>query len=117
MNTENTRAQKIKIVFAQYPNIESIFVTSDDAAFFEKSDAENHAKSLGNKKVVKVMYTGDEDSGFEQPASGFEQSGDEPLASGFEPSGSEDPAIGQEPTAPKAKNKSASPSGIEGTKK
>ena len=41
-------------IFKNYPTLQVYFKTADGQAFFQESDARNHAKSLESKKVEKV---------------------------------------------------------------
>lgn len=41
-------------IFKQHPQLEKVFVTSDEQAFYQETDAKNHAKSLKEKKVETV---------------------------------------------------------------
>ncbi|MGY6522009.1 MAG: hypothetical protein ACXIUD_09790 [Mongoliitalea sp.] len=52
--TLNTREEKIKIIFAQYPNQKEIYMTSDDRAFFEATKADAYAQNLQDKKVSHI---------------------------------------------------------------
>lgn len=51
MNPENTREKKIEQMFAQNPDLETVFVTSDDFGFSKESSADSHAQALTNKEV------------------------------------------------------------------
>lgn len=55
MKKEAMRAEKVKILFAQNPSVKSFHMTSDDQAFLQKNDAQNHAKTLEDKKVDEVF--------------------------------------------------------------
>lgn len=50
----NERKHKMQFIFKQHPNVEEFYVTSDDQAFFNASDAKNHAKTLENKEVDTI---------------------------------------------------------------
>ena len=41
-------------IFNNYPTLQVYFKTADGQAFFQESDAKNHAKTLENKKVEAV---------------------------------------------------------------
>ncbi len=43
-----------KDIFKNYPALQVYYKTADGQAFFQESDARNHAKSLENKKVEPV---------------------------------------------------------------
>lgn len=51
MSKENSREKKIEQVFAQNPQLDEIFVTSDDFAFTNVNKAEGHASGLADKTV------------------------------------------------------------------
>ena len=51
MSQENSREQKVAQVFAQNPELDEIFVTSNDFAWRQKSKAESHAATLKDDKV------------------------------------------------------------------
>ena len=53
MSKENSREKKIEQVFAQNPQLDEIFVTSDDFAFTNVNKAEGHASGLADKTVEK----------------------------------------------------------------
>lgn len=42
-------------IFETHPNLEKVYVTSDEIAFYQETDAKNHAKSLKDKSV-EVVY-------------------------------------------------------------
>src|SRR5690606_27484759 len=54
MSKENTRERKLQLIFGSHPKVDVFFVTSDDQAFYHENDADNHAKTLGDKKVLKA---------------------------------------------------------------
>ncbi|MEY4903234.1 MAG: hypothetical protein RLZZ292_1049 [Bacteroidota bacterium] len=41
-------------IFKTNPNLEKVFVTSDNEYFYQENDAKNHAKSLKDKSVETV---------------------------------------------------------------
>ncbi len=51
---DNQQASAKDNVFAAHPKLDVYYKTSDGAAFFTPNAAENHAKTLENKKVTKV---------------------------------------------------------------
>lgn len=36
------------------PNVKEVFFTTDGFIFLKESDAKNHSKTLGNKKINKI---------------------------------------------------------------
>ncbi len=42
-------------VFEQHPQLKQAFITSDDTAFYQETDAKNHAKTLEDKTVEPVF--------------------------------------------------------------
>lgn len=54
MSKENTRERKLQLIFGSHPKVDVFYVTSDDQAFYHENDADNHAKTLGNKSVLKA---------------------------------------------------------------
>jgi len=42
-------------VFKKYPNLDHYYETSDGMKFFRENDARNHAKTLEDKSVKKVV--------------------------------------------------------------
>ena len=44
----------MKDIFKQYPKIKSYFKTADGVCFFTQFNAENHAKTLDDKKVMEI---------------------------------------------------------------
>lgn len=42
-------------IFETHPNLEKVYVTSDETAFYQETDAKNHAKSLKDKAVEVVF--------------------------------------------------------------
>ncbi len=60
-DTAASKSQKSKVesqkpnrVFAQYPKVNVLFVTSDDTLFFERTHALAHAKTLADKDVKEL---------------------------------------------------------------
>jgi len=51
----NTRADKVKIMFATHPKTDEFYVTSNDKFFYTEQDAESAAQLLKDKKVDKVV--------------------------------------------------------------
>jgi hypothetical protein len=51
MKDQNTREQKLKILFATYPTVDIFFMTSDDKGFFDNGSAGAHASTLKDKNV------------------------------------------------------------------
>lgn len=45
------RAEITKLLFGHHPNAKGFYLTADNQAFSEKTDADNHAKSLTEKEV------------------------------------------------------------------
>jgi hypothetical protein len=54
MAEDNSRAKKIEIIFATYPEQVEVFMCSDDRAFFKKHDAEGYAQGLEDNTVEHV---------------------------------------------------------------
>lgn len=54
MAEDNSRAKKIEIIFADYPEQVEVFMCSDDRAFFKKHDAEGYAQGLEDNTVEHV---------------------------------------------------------------
>lgn len=54
MSRENTRERKLQLIFGSHPKVDVFYVTSDDQAFYHENDADNHAKTLANKSVLKA---------------------------------------------------------------
>jgi len=54
MSKENTRERKLQLIFGSHPKVDVFYVTSDDQAFFHQNDADNHAKTLSDKRVDKA---------------------------------------------------------------
>lgn len=55
MSTQNKRAEKIKMIFAQHPTQKVLFLTSDDRAFFDENRANGYAQTLKDKAVTKHL--------------------------------------------------------------
>jgi hypothetical protein len=53
MSEHNTRKEKLKIIFATYPQQDTVYMTSDEKAFFNEAQAESHAQRLLDKNVSK----------------------------------------------------------------
>ncbi len=53
MNKENTREKKIEQMFALNPEMDEVFVTSNDLGFTDEVKANSHAHGLKDKKVKK----------------------------------------------------------------
>lgn len=53
MSDQNTRKEKLKIIFATYPQQETVYMTSDDKAFFNEEQASAHAQRLADQTVSK----------------------------------------------------------------
>lgn len=51
---ESKYAEKAAGLFKDYPKITELHFTADGTAFFSKSDAGNHAKTLKDKTVTLV---------------------------------------------------------------
>ncbi|WP_143960232.1 hypothetical protein [Litoribacter populi] len=51
MAKHNTRADKLKVIFATYPKQDEVFMTSDDRAFFTAHQADSHGQTLKDQKV------------------------------------------------------------------
>lgn len=51
MIPENSRAAKLKILFATHPKTDVFFMTTDDKAFEKAEDAHDHARYLDDKTV------------------------------------------------------------------
>lgn len=64
MNPENTREAKIKKLFLQNPDLDELYVTSDEFAFSKRIHADNHANSLKDK-TVEAYKRNVEDKGAE----------------------------------------------------
>jgi len=56
INTNESAAitKKAKELFISYPSAKEFHFTSDNLAFAQKCDADNHARTLEDKKVVTV---------------------------------------------------------------
>ncbi|AEL23848.1 hypothetical protein [Cyclobacterium marinum] len=52
MSNQNTRAEKLKVLFATHPKTDLFYMTSDDVAFFEQHRADAYAQRLKDKKVT-----------------------------------------------------------------
>ncbi len=50
----STKKAQVKEHFKNYPEIEKIFVTADDQAFFAWNDARNHGNTLKDTQVTEV---------------------------------------------------------------
>lgn len=46
-----------EFVFARYPKSDTVYITSDEQAFFTVEEAESHAPSLKDKKIVTIERT------------------------------------------------------------
>jgi len=44
-----------KDIFKNNPNLKEVFITSDETAFYERNPAENHAKTLEDKTVTRLV--------------------------------------------------------------
>lgn len=53
MSDKNTREEKLKIIFATYPDKNEVYMTSDDRAFFTEHQANGFAQGLADKTVEK----------------------------------------------------------------
>lgn len=51
MNPENTREKKVEQMFAQNPEVATVFVTADDFGFTAESRADSHAQSLKDRTI------------------------------------------------------------------
>ena len=52
MSNQNTRAEKLKVLFATHPKTDLFYMTADDVAFFEQHRADAYAQRLKDKKVT-----------------------------------------------------------------
>lgn len=52
--TEGLFDKKAKSLFAEYPNRQVIYFTTDNLAFFNECDARNHAASISDGKVITI---------------------------------------------------------------
>lgn len=57
MSDQNTRKEKLKIIFATYPHEDTVYMTGDDKAFFNGEQAESHAQRLKDSTVNKYPRT------------------------------------------------------------
>jgi hypothetical protein len=55
MNVENSREKKVEQVFGQNPQLDEIWMTSDDLAFSKEDKAEGHASHLADNKVEHYL--------------------------------------------------------------
>ncbi len=55
MNSENSREKKVEQVFGQNPQLDEIWMTSDDLAFSKEDKAEGHASHLADNKVAHYL--------------------------------------------------------------
>jgi hypothetical protein len=51
---ESKNAKKAKEIFARHPDRPELFFTGDGLAFFERSDAVNHARTLKAQEIETV---------------------------------------------------------------
>ena len=59
MSNLNTREDKLKIIFATYPDKNEVFMTSDDRAFFTQHQADGFGQTLQDREVKKYSRTED----------------------------------------------------------
>lgn len=51
---ESVFDKRAKSLFAEYPNRQVIYFTTDNLAFFNECDARNHAASISDGKVITI---------------------------------------------------------------
>lgn len=54
LSKEEKRNAKAKRLFASYPSAKELFFTDDELAFFNSTDAKNHANTLQVKEVLTI---------------------------------------------------------------
>jgi hypothetical protein len=53
MSDQNTREEKLKILFATHPGTDLFYMTADNVAFFEEHKADAYAQRLKDKEVTE----------------------------------------------------------------